>query len=77
MKTLNDLFDLVAQAKRENNENTNTWFVSFSGHVNKISIKYYFTGWKSEGRGYAEEIEQELNVEGIQAVYWFIKTRLI
>ena len=77
MKTLNDLFQLVAQATRENNEIRNTWFVSFSGHVNKISVTYYFTGWKSNGNGHAEEIEQVLDVEGIQAVYWFIKTRLI
>ncbi len=76
MKTLNDLFELVAQATKENNKN-NTWFFRFSGHVNKISARYYLTGWKSEGEGFAEEIEQELNTEGIQAVYWFIKTRLI
>tara|TARA_R110000868_G_scaffold378516_1_gene643962 strand:+ start:266 stop:496 length:231 start_codon:yes stop_codon:yes gene_type:complete len=76
MKTLNDLFQLVAEATKENNKN-NTWFFKFSGHVNKISARYYLTGWRSKEEGFCEEIEQELDFEGIQAVYWFIKTRLI
>ena len=37
-------------------------------------VKYYPMGWKSEG--YSQDIEQELDEEGIQALYWFVRTRL-
>ncbi len=78
MKTLTDLFQLVAQATEQNGEELRTWFFSYSGHVNKMSIDYYFTGWIKNGKstGLSEEIEQTLTPEGIQALYWFIKTRL-
>jgi hypothetical protein len=76
MKTLKDLFELVATATEQNREDYRTWFFNFSGHVNKISVKFYDTGWKRDGGGHPEEIDQTLDEEGIQALYWFIKTRL-
>jgi len=74
MKTLAQLFKLVGEAVEQNHAHTGTWFVDFSGHVNKISIRYYFTGWGLDVPH--EELNQELNEEGIQSAYWFIKTRL-
>lgn len=78
MMTLTDLFQLVAQATEKNGKERKTWFFSYSGHVNKMSVDYYLTGWTTEGRtkGHCEEIEQTLSPEGIQALYWFIHTRL-
>ncbi len=76
MKTVNELFQLIATATQENEEDFRTWFIRYSGHVNKIEIKYYFAGWKKDGEGVPESIYQELDEEGIQSLYWFIKTRL-
>ena len=76
MKTLKDLFEVLAEATNENGNTSNHWFINFSGHVNKISVKHYDTGWKTNGEGHSQDCEQTLNEEGIQAVYWFVKTRL-
>ena len=76
MKTLKDLFEVLAEATKENGNASNHWFINFSGHVNKISVKHYDTGWKRDGNGHPQEIEQNIDEEGIQAVYWFVKTRL-
>jgi hypothetical protein len=76
MKTVNELFELIATATQENGVDYRTWFIDYSGHVNRLKIRYYFAGWKRNGEGQPESIDQELNEEGIQALYWFIKTRL-
>jgi len=76
MKTVNELFELIATATQQNGEDFRTWFIDYSGHVNRLKIRYFFAGWKRNGEGQAESIDQELNEEGIQALYWFIKTRL-
>ena len=76
MKTLKDLFEVLAEATKENGNTSNHWFIDFSGHVNKISVRHYDTGWASDKEHHAEECKQKLNEEGIQAVYWFVKTRL-
>ena len=76
MKTLKDLFELVATAAEQNKLTRETWFINYSGHVNKMSVRYYFTGWSTDNRSHAEEIEQELTEDGIQCLYYFIKTRL-
>lgn len=74
MKTIKDLFNLIAQATQENTE-YNTWFIDCAGHVNKIKISHYKCGWKPDSIT-EERIEETLNEEGIQALYWFVKTRL-
>lgn len=71
MKSLAELYELLSLATKSN---IGTWFINFSGHVNRLSVTYYPLGWKSEG--YSECIEQELTEEGIQAFYWFVRTRL-
>ena len=76
MKTLKDLFDLIAQATNENCPDSRTWFFSFSGHVNTLDITYYSTGWDVDKEHLREQIKEYLTEEGIQATYWFIKTRL-
>lgn len=75
MKTLTDLFAVAAEAVQENGEGYRTWFIDYSGHVNTMSIKFYFTGWKPQDSP-KEEIRQELSEDGIQVLYYFIKTRL-
>jgi len=75
MKTKKDLFELVAQATEENSKDSLTWFFNFSRHVNKMRIQFYFCGWEI-GKDNPEVIEQNFTEEGIQALYWFIQTRL-
>jgi hypothetical protein len=74
MKTLKDLFELVAVAVEQNNSSFSTWFVDYHGHVNKIDITYYFTEWSETAS--SESASFKLNEDGIQGAYWFIKTKL-
>jgi hypothetical protein len=75
MKTLQDLFELVAKAIEQNNDFTsNDWFINYSGHVNQLSVRYYYTGWSTDA--HAEKVDFKLDDDGIQGAYWFIKTRL-
>lgn len=75
MKTLQDLFELIAEAVQQNNTYSNDWFIDYSGHVNKIAIRYYFSGWSTEAS--VDNVEFYLDKEdGIQGAYWFIKSRL-
>jgi hypothetical protein len=74
MKTLKDLFELVAVAVEQNHATFKTWFVDYHGHVNKIDIKYYFTGWAEDS--VSESASFKLDEDGIQGAYWFIKTKL-
>ncbi len=77
MKTIKDLFELVGKATEQNGKTYNQWFFDFSGHVNKMKVEYFPTGWKENyAPTISEKIDQVLNEEGIQALYWFIKTRL-
>ena len=73
MKTLQDLFELMAQAVEKNNK-FNHWFFSYSGHVNGLRISYYSCGWALDR--HAEELDVKITEDGIQAAYWFIKTKL-
>ena len=74
MKTLNELFELVAMAVKINQTFSQDWFIDYSGHVNQLSIRFYLTGWSEDG--HFESVKFKLNEEGIQGAYWFIKTRL-
>lgn len=79
MKTINDLFELVGKTVEENQKSVSTgvgahWFVSYSGHVNSMSIKYYFAGWEKDAK--ADSLDEYLTEDGIQSLYWFIKSRL-
>ena len=71
MKSLAELYKVLSIATKSKR---GTWFIHFSGHVNRMSVTYYPMGWNAEG--YSECIEQELTEEGIQAFYWFVRTRL-
>jgi len=73
MKTIIDLMLLQAEAIQNNREDYKTWFFNYSGHVNQMSARFYLTGWGEDKA--CEELSVELNEEGIQAMYWFIKTR--
>lgn len=73
MKTLKDLFELVAIAV-ERNSRYEHFFVDYSGHVNTIRIQYYLGGWNKESQG--DRLEVKLDEDGIQAAFWFLKTKL-
>lgn len=73
MKTLNDLFGMIALAV-ESNKAHNHWFIDFSGHVNKLSIRHYVCGWSSDTE--PNRVEFYLDENGIQGAYWFIKSNL-
>jgi hypothetical protein len=76
MKNTKDLFELIAQATEENSREFKCWFFNYSGHVNEMTISFYFSGWEKDRENHSETIRQKLNEEGIQVLYWFIKTRL-
>jgi hypothetical protein len=75
MKTLSELFELVAQAVKKNQSGYGShWFIDYSGHVNKLQVRFYFTGWSTDA--HVESVNFSLDEDGIQGAYWFIKTRL-
>ena len=74
MKNRADLLDLINLALGENNETNNTWFINFSGHVNKLEIEFYNTGW-SKG-AVSEKCEIKLDKDGTQEAYWFMYNRI-
>jgi hypothetical protein len=46
MKNVNDVLELLNKAVQSNNE-TKTWFFSYSGHVELIDVRLYPQGWRS------------------------------
>jgi len=86
MKTIQDLFQLVADAVAEDKLRTEydgkgRWFIDFSGHVNGLSIRYYRTGWDSDknvadDRNSVDYCNVYLTTDGVQEAYWFINNRL-
>ena len=79
MKSKAELLELINQAILSNGSKYDQWFISFSGHVNKIRIDYYDAGWSisQETGSSPENVDVNLDKEGsIQEGYWFIKNRL-
>jgi len=79
MKTLSQLLQLTNQAILNNGIKYNQWFINFSGHVNKVEIRYYQAGWEvsKETETEPDSIRINLDDEGsIQEGYWFVKNRL-
>ena len=86
MKTIQDLFQLVADAVAEDKlraeyDRKGRWFIDFSGHVNGLSIRYYRTGWDSDknvadDRKSVDYCNVYLTKDGVQEAYWFINNRL-
>lgn len=58
--------------------NNNEWFISFSGHVNRLDISFYLGGWSlSKGKcDGGDKCNVYLDEAGIQEAYWFITNRL-
>lgn len=73
MKTIADLFQLVGLAVAQNNKHKH-WFVDYSGHVDKISVRVYNGGW--DGENPTKEMNTYLTEDGIQLAYWFVKNNL-
>ena len=92
MKTLTELFNIQAIATQESIDNLkikygtsvrtfNTWFFSYSGHVNRMDAKMYPIGWSKtadDKEAGIKPIEMSVYVEesGIQLMYWFIYNNL-
>ena len=86
MKTITELLELVSKAIEKTNKyksiekdekQYNVFFVSFSGHVNQISIEFYYV-YESKGdntvvdrcKGYLD------NESHVQELYYFLKNRV-
>jgi len=99
MKTLQDLFTIQGIATKESMEGRalrtsetasysgNTWFFTFSGHVNSMSCDYYPLGWKKQeddrgkptaanSKAIVYSMDVYLTDAGIQLMYWFIYKHL-
>lgn len=79
MKDLTQLFKLVAKAVEQNKNGDvvkKHWFIKYSGHVNRMEVKYYPYGWEEGKEGYCQEVGEYMTEEGIQSLYWFINSRL-
>jgi len=77
MYTISNLFKLVGKAVKENDLYSGTWFINYSGHVNKIDIHYYPTGWEQGKDKHNESWSVYLDSKGsIAEAYLFIKNRL-
>jgi len=80
MKNLQDLMSLTTKCLEQsiNRHNSNEWFVSFSGHVNRLDISFYLGGWDlADGKGRDKDrCDVYLDEAGIQEAYWFITNRL-
>jgi hypothetical protein len=75
MKTIQDLFAISGEAVM-NNCSYKHWFIDYSGHINKLSIRLYDGGWDCN-RQPSHSLDANLdNDESIQAAYWFIKSNL-
>jgi hypothetical protein len=78
MKTLQDLFGIMAEAvERQNNKFAcEHWFFSYSGHVNQLTIRFYSTGWNADREPSAKADFYLKGPEEITAAYYLIKTNL-
>ena len=77
MKNLNDLMTLITKCLEQNGKNGhNHWFVDFSGHVSKLSLRLYRVGWTPKTDDKYEECNIYLTEEGIQEAYWFLANRV-
>tara|TARA_R110000796_G_scaffold57337_2_gene132384 strand:+ start:743 stop:982 length:240 start_codon:yes stop_codon:yes gene_type:complete len=79
MRKVSELLELINQAIIENGSEYNQWFIDFSGHVNKIGIRYYQSGWKMANEEDYKPNECDIHLDdknSIQEGYWFIKNRL-
>ena len=82
MKTIIDLQNIqgIATIQSINDLNVagkytwNTWFFTYSGHVNELRASFYSNGWSVEAE--PKVMSAELNEAGIQLMYWFIFSNL-
>ena len=76
MKTAKQLFELLSIATMQSTEERRTWFIDISGHVNLLTIRYYRFGWSKDDKVYSEIEGKTTSKTDIQALYWFVKSRL-
>jgi len=75
MKTQQELFELLSEVVIDDKATgRKRWFFDYSGHVDKLSIRYYQFGWGTDERH--QDCDVKLTVEGVQEAYWFINNRL-
>lgn len=79
MKTQKELLELTTKAIMSNGTTYNQWFIEFSGHVNKIELRYFQCGWDLANERNYEPNRCTIhldNEDSIQEGYWFITNRL-
>lgn len=83
MKNVNEVLALLNKAVQTNNE-TKTWFFSFSGHVNLIEVRLYPKGWICHSELDELGLKPEYFVKGaylereesLTELYYWIKFKL-
>jgi hypothetical protein len=77
MKNLNDLFETIAKAVEQNQTGLGgQWFFDYSGHVNSLSVRYYFNRWEYE-KNPEINLRFYLNKPNdVNAAYYLIKSKL-
>ncbi|CAB4151632.1 hypothetical protein UFOVP597_27 [uncultured Caudovirales phage] len=82
MKNVNQVIELLNKAVQSNNE-SKTWFFSYSGHVKLIDVRLYPEGWRSydqeKEKGEPKVITKGCytdNEESVQELYYWIKFNL-
>lgn len=82
MKNVNQVIELLNKAIQSNNE-SKTWFFSYSGHVQLIDVRLYPEGWRSyeqsEEKGEPKIISKSCYLdqpESVQELYYWIKFNL-
>ena len=91
MKTTTELFAIMSRAtessmkshaRNEAGVSTyahNTWFFSYSGHVNSLDATMYPLGWNQDTNHQGInpiKLSSTLDKAGIQLMYWFIFNNL-
>lgn len=83
MKNSNDLMQLLMEAMKQNNEKKH-WFFSYSGHVEKLDVRLYPTGWQSYDDEKNNGIQSIMvtkdcsldNPESVQELYYWVKFKI-
>jgi hypothetical protein len=77
MKTISQLFELVATATEQNSKSsldTHQWFINYHGHINELEITFYLTGWSMDAIG--DKCRVKLIDSGVQEAYWFMINKM-
>lgn len=73
------ILEIMKTALEKNQENKNTIFIDYSGHVQALSIKVYLNGWKEDNNAnYTKDLfmcnySEKENIEELSKILEFLK----